>query len=304
MELIGRTIGGFRIVEELGRGGMAVVYKAWQDGLQRYVALKVLPSSYQHDREFVARFQQEALASAKLNHPNIVKIYDAAQVEGISYIAMEYIKGQSLDRLLAERLGPLDRQIAVSIVSQIASALDYAHQAGLVHRDVKPNNILVDPEGRAVLTDFGIAHATEGRRLTATGALIGTPEYMSPEQVEGKTVDARSDIYSLGLVAYSLLAGRAPFTATQPQAILYAQVHRQPTPLTELNPALPKPMEKVVLRALEKNPDRRYRTAGEFAAALAQATTGRVPPGTSRPGRPPRWPKSHRGSGSGLLPRP
>ncbi|HHE73013.1 MAG TPA: serine/threonine protein kinase, partial [Chloroflexi bacterium] len=183
----------YRILHQIGRGGMAVVYKAHQPALERYVAIKVLPQQFTFDREFVERFLREARAVARLNHPNIVTIHDVGQAGGTYYIVMEYVEESSLANLL-RRQGALPPQQAAQIVAQVASALDYAHQQGFVHRDVKPSNILLGAGGVAKLTDFGIVKAAEGTRLTQTGTLLGTPEYMSPEQAKGLGVDHRTDI--------------------------------------------------------------------------------------------------------------
>ena len=266
MSLIGKSLGKYQIVEEIGRGGMATVYKAWDTAHQRYVALKVLPPYFQHDTEFLKRFHREARAAAKLDHPNIVRVYEAGEVDGINYIAMEYIAEGSLqDRLTGE---PLDPATAIDIAVQIASALAYAHARDIVHRDVKPSNVLLTGDGRALLADFGIARASEHSWITRTGTLIGTPEYMSPEQAEGKAVDHRSDLYSLGIVLYQMLTGRVPFAGDTPLAVLHKQVYEAPPPPRALNPEIPAGVEKALFRALAKRPKDRYQSAGEMAAAL------------------------------------
>jgi serine/threonine protein kinase len=267
-----RTVGQYQIVDELGRGGMAVVYKAWQPALERYVALKVLPEYFQHDPEFLARFQREARAAARLNHPNIVTIYDVGEHAGIHYIAMEYLDGGSLrDRLSA---GPLSLQEAQRVLAQLASALDYAHSHGLIHRDIKPANILFSSDGRAMLTDFGIARASDDAQLTRTGVLMGTPEYMAPEQAEGKSIDYRTDLYALGVVLYQMLTGQAPFRGTTPSATLHAVVYEPPPPPRQLNPGLPPAIEAVLLKALAKQPDQRFQQGAEMVAALRGAPSG------------------------------
>ncbi len=269
MNLVGKVIGKYQIIEEIGRGGMATVYKAWDSINQRYVALKVLPPYFQHDAEFIKRFRREAVAAAKLDHPNIVKVYEAGEEGGINYIAMEYIEGGSLQRRLTGK--PLDLSTAISIVSQIGSALAYAHKRGIIHRDVKPSNILLTEEGRALLSDFGIARVSEYGGITRTGTLIGTPEYMSPEQAEGEEVDHRSDIYSLGIVLYQMLTGRVPFTGDTPLAVLHKQIYEKPTSPRMLNPMIPAEVEKVLLKALAKRPEWRYQSAEEMVAALQGA---------------------------------
>jgi Tol biopolymer transport system component len=263
----GKTLGKYEIVEEIGRGGMAIVYKALQPSLKRHVALKVLPAQLTFDTVFVSRFQQEAAAAAKLHHPNIVTIHDVDEEDGTYYIVMQYLEGRPLSQVIREE-GPLSPQRAVNIAQQLAEAVDYAHSQGFVHRDIKPSNVIVDPQDHATLTDFGIVKAADGTSLTRTGTLVGTPEYMSPEQVRGLEVDHRSDVYSLGVVAYEMLAGRAPFrgdTAT----VLHSHVYEPPPPLGQVSPRVPGRMESVLQRALAKIPEQRYQTAGEMARVLA-----------------------------------
>ncbi|HHE73293.1 MAG TPA: hypothetical protein ENL34_13545 [Chloroflexi bacterium] len=269
--LIGKTLGQYQILEEIGRGGMAVVYKAHQPTLERYVAIKVLPQQFTFDREFVERFLREARAAARLNHPNIVTIHDVGQADGTYYIVMEYLEGPSLADLLRQQRA-LPPQQAAQIVAQVASALDYAHQQGFVHRDVKPSNILLGAGGVAKLTDFGIVKAAEGTRLTQTGTVLGTPEYMSPEQAKGLGVDRHSDIYSLGVVAYEMLAGRVPFSGDT-LAVLHAHVYEPP----DLR-ALPVGVQGVVSSALAKDPRQRFGSSGAFAQALERTAAG-VPVG-------------------------
>jgi Tol biopolymer transport system component/predicted Ser/Thr protein kinase len=287
-EVNGSILGAYRIQSELGRGGMAVVYKAYQPALERYVAIKVLPQELTFDDEFVQRFLREARAAAKLNHPGIVTIHDVGQADGTYFIVMEYVEGPSLTDLL-RRQGALPPQRVVQIVSQVASALDYAHRHGFVHRDVKPSNILLDSEGRAKLTDFGIVKAAEGTRLTQTGTLLGTPEYMSPEQAIGESTGPATDIYSLAVVAYELLSGRTPFRG-ETMAVLHAHAYERP----DLN-TLPRSLRSVVGKPLSKTPRQRHESAGAFAEALHRATFRRRPdeePGTERPmplARVPTW---------------
>jgi serine/threonine protein kinase len=262
--LIGKQLGSYVIQAEIGRGGMAVVYKAYQSTLERHVAIKVLPQQFAFDREFVERFLREARAAARLNHPHIVTIHDVGEADGTYYIVMEYLEGPSLADLLRQQRA-LPPQQAAQVVAQVASALDYAHGQGFVHRDVKPSNILLGAEGVAKLTDFGIVRAAEGTRLTQTGTLLGTPEYMSPEQAKGLGVDRRSDIYSLGVVAYEALTGRGPFSGDT-LAVLHAHVYESPDLST-----LPRGVGAVVGKALAKEPGQRYESAKAFAQALGAA---------------------------------
>ncbi len=275
-DLIGRRIGPYEIRDKLGQGGMATVYRAYQASLNRCVAIKVLPPTMAQDAQFVARFRQEALAAGGLSHPNILRIYDADTFEGRHYIVMDYMSGGTLaDRL---RSGPLPPDAAADIAAQIADALDHAHRRGIVHRDLKPSNILLDEEGRPLLADFGIAQAlSSGPRLTQTGTSVGTPEYMSPEQGQGLRVDGRSDVYSLGIVLFQMLTGRIPFQAHTPVATLYQVVHQPPPPPRQLNPRIPEYLESITLRALAKNPESRFRSAREMAAALRQRRAVTVP---------------------------
>lgn len=268
--LIGKTVGQYQIVELAGQGGMATVYKAYQPSLNRYVALKVLPEYLAHDDEFVKRFKQEATAAAALRHPNIIVIYDIGEAGNVHYIATEFLEGQTVDAALKQS-GALSLPRVVKIVNQLASALEAAHQQGLIHRDVKPSNVFINARDHVTLMDFGIVKAVSSTRLTRTGLLVGTPEYMSPEQAEGQALDGRSDLYSLGVVVYQMLTGQTPFNAPTPNAILYAHVNHPPTPLSRLNPAIPSSVETVVLRSLAKKPADRFQSVAEFADALEQA---------------------------------
>ncbi len=275
--LVGTTLGQYQIVELIGEGGMASVYKAWQPSLRRYVALKVLAPHLADEAGFVKRFEHEAAAAANLRHTHIVTIHDVGTENGYHYIAMEFIEGTSLEERIRSG-GAVAPEQVVEIISQIGSALDYAHQRGFIHRDIKPANVLVDAAGRAVLTDFGIAKAVSGSGIagppTRAGSIFGTPHYMSPEQVKEEPLDHRTDLYSLGIVCYEMLSGEVPFDATTTHSILYAQVHNAPAPLRGVNPAVPAPVEAVVNRMLVKEREGRYDSAGEFAMALAQAVAG------------------------------
>ncbi len=264
----GDAFGLYRIEREIGRGGMAIVYLAYHQWLERPVALKVLQPQLQEDEEVVARFLVEARAAARLEHPNIVAVYDAGVVDGVHFMAMEYIEGETLADVLGRVNGPLPRDFTLSIVNQVASALDYAHRRGVVHRDIKPSNILVQENGKALLTDFGIAHAVGLQAPEQQVAVLGTPEYMSPEQATGKQVDGRSDVYSLGIVVYHMLVGHPPFQGDTYQEILEAHVHQPlPDPRAQ-NPQLPSGVTEVLRRATAKDPDQRYPTAGAFSQAL------------------------------------
>jgi tetratricopeptide (TPR) repeat protein len=276
MDLIGRTLDGkYRIVGEIGQGGMASVFKAYQPALDRYVAIKVLPAQHALAPGFSERFVREARAVAQLNHPNILSVIDFGQDEGLSYIVMKYVAGGTLK----DRLGqPMKLAETVRIVGQIAAALDHAHGRGVLHRDVKPSNVLLDEGDWVQLADFGLAKMLVGDEgLTATGVGIGTPSYMSPEQGQGLPVDQRADIYSLGVVLYEMVTGRLPYSAETPMAIVIKHIY-EPLPLPrQLNPALPEAVERVILKAMAKASTDRYASAGELARALEQAVGGLSP---------------------------
>lgn len=281
--LIGKMLGPYKIVARLGEGGMAVVYKGYQESLGRYVAIKVLRGELARDPEFISRFRREALSAARLSHPNILPVYDAGMADGAYYIAMDYASG-SLRDLIAQ--GPLPTDQAASIAAQLADALDYAHRQGLIHRDIKPSNVLLGQDGRPLIADFGIARALyETSRLTRTGTFLGTPEYMAPEQAEGQPADGRADLYALGIVLYEMLTGTVPFAAETPAATLYRQVHELPPPVRWLNANVPTWLESVVAKALAKHPDERYQNGSDLAAALrwtgSATQLGYVPPAGS-----------------------
>ena len=295
INLIGQTLGKYRILEEIGRGGMGVVYKAHDTVLDRPVAIKVLAPHLTWDQEFVQRFLHEARAAARLKHTNIVTIYDVGQVQGYHFIAMEYLEGHSLAEIIRHE-GPLPPERAVRILDQIAQALDYAHVQGLIHRDVKPGNVIVSPQDHATLTDFGVAKALAGSRLTRSGTMLGTPSYMAPEQVSGQPVGPATDVYALGVVAYEMLGGRPPFEGDTAR-VLHAHVYEEPRPLPQVNLRISSAVGAVVQKALVKEPGKRYGSADGFAAALSQAVGLREPgiireprPPKPRAGRVPPWP--------------
>jgi serine/threonine-protein kinase len=261
--------GRYRVLKRLGAGGMAEVWCAEDEVLGRRVALKLLGSRFAEDPEFRERFRREAQAAAGLTHPNIVGIFDRSEWDGTPYIAMELVDGQTLKDVVRQR-GPLPPHIAVGLTEQILGALGYAHRRGIVHRDVKPQNVILDPEGQAKVADFGIARAGHSE-MTQTGAMIGTVQYLSPEQANGLPVDRRSDLYSAGVVLYELLTGRVPFDGEAPVSIALKHVNELPVPPSQLRPGIPPAIEAVVLKALEKDPNRRFQSAEEFVAALEQA---------------------------------
>ena len=258
--------GRYRVLRKLGSGGMADVYAAEDRQLGRRVALKVLHRRFAEDQQFVERFRREASSAAGLQHPNIVAIFDRGQWDGTSYIAMELVEGRTLKEVVRGK-GPAPPEAAVDVTLQILRAARYAHKHGIVHRDIKPHNVLIDQDGRVRVTDFGIARAGTSD-MTETGSIMGTAQYLSPEQAQGRAVDARSDLYSIGIVLYELLTGQVPFDAESPVTVALMQVNEPPPPPRELNPAIPPAIEAVVLRAMEKDPDRRFQSADEFIAAL------------------------------------
>jgi outer membrane protein assembly factor BamB/tetratricopeptide (TPR) repeat protein len=275
MDLAGKTLGQFRIIEQLGQGGMASVFKAYQPSLDRYVAIKVLPAQHALTPGFSERFVREARAIAQLNHPNILPVIDFGQEGDLSYIVMKYVPAGTL----TDKMGhPMALEEVTRLVEGIAAALDHAHERGILHRDVKPSNVLLDEGDWVLLADFGLAKMMAGdEELTGSGVGIGTPAYMSPEQGQGKDVDARTDIYALGVVLYEMLVGQLPFDAETPFAIVMKHI-TEPLPLpSSLRPDLPEVVERVILKALAKAPADRFATAGELARALRAANAVAAP---------------------------
>ena len=266
----GTAIGPYRILEQVGRGGMATVYKAHHAALARNVAIKVLPTHLADDDVFRERFRAEAVTIAKLRHPNILAVYDYGNESGLYYIVTEFVDGGTL----ADQLGkPLPVDYVVRMLGPVASALDYAHAREVVHRDIKPSNVLVARDGNVIVSDFGLARMLEGSlpRLTQTGALVGTPEYMAPEQASGESAGPAADRYALAVVAYEMLVGAVPYSADTPLATLLAHLHK-PLPLPrERNPQLPTAVEEVLLRGLAKEPKDRYGTASDLVKAIDAA---------------------------------
>jgi beta-lactam-binding protein with PASTA domain/predicted Ser/Thr protein kinase len=266
MQLAQDTVvaGRYRLLGRLGSGGMADVWCAEDSLLNRRVALKFLHARFAQDEQFVERFRREASAAAGLQHPNVVGVFDRGTVDGSHYIAMEYVEGASLKDLIERGLSVPE---AVEIVRQVLAGVKYAHEHGIVHRDLKPQNVLVDSEGRARVTDFGIARAGASE-ITQTGSVLGTAQYLSPEQAQGLPVTAASDIYSVGVMLYESLTGRVPFDADSPVTVALKQVSERPRPPSELNPAVSRGLDGVVLRALAKDPANRFASAEEFLHAL------------------------------------
>ena len=266
----------YAIGELLGRGGMAEVYAGTDRVLDRPIAVKILGSWLAHDATFVERFRREALAAARVSHPNLVAVYDAGSDDGMPYIVMERVPGETLAETLG-REGPLEPARAARIAAEVARALGVAHAAGIVHRDVKPGNVMVTPEGRTKLMDLGIARSLDGETITRASTVLGTAGYVSPEQVRGERVDARSDLYSLGCVLYEMVTGEPPFEADSPVAVAYRHVHEDPAAPSDVVTGIPPSIDAVTRRAMAKDPKDRFASAGEFAAALEDATAPVAP---------------------------
>src|SRR5437016_3661897 len=264
--------GRYRILRKLGTGGMANVYLAEDQELGRRVAIKILNERHANDDQFVERFRREAKNAAGLSHQNIVSIYDRGEAEGTYYISMEYLEGRSLKELILAR-GPAPIPVAVDYARQVLAALRVAHRQGLVHRDIKPHNVLVDGEGRLKVTDFGIARAGPSQ-MTEEGSIIGTAQYLSPEQAQGAPVTPASDLYSVGIVLYELLTGTVPFSGETPVELAMKHLSKVPEPPSHLRPEIPRDLDFVVMRALAKSPEERYASADEMDADLARISRG------------------------------
>jgi len=272
MTIEGRVLADrYAVGELLGRGGMAEVYLATDRVLDRPVAFKVLGGWLANDGTFVERFRREALAAARISHPNLVAVFDAGSEDGVQYIVMELVPGETLADVLRKE-GRLHPNRATKIAASVADALGVAHAAEIVHRDVKPANVMLTPDGRTRLMDLGIARSMDGESITHASSILGTAGYISPEQARGDPVDHRSDIYSLGCVLYEMLTGRQPFEAQAPLAVAYKHVHEVPPPPTSLESSIPLALEAVTLRAMEKEPAARFQSVADMAAALDDRT--------------------------------
>lgn len=283
-QLARSQIGRYEIIGEIGHGGMGVVYRAYEAALDRTIAIKIIAPDLADQPSFTARLRREAISAARLRHPNIALLYEFGQADGVAFLAMEYVPGPALRELLAA--GPLAIERALHILGQIGAALDYAHHRGIVHRDVKPSNILIGSGDHAVLIDFGLAEIAEGSLYTADGALLGTPHYMAPEQAAGRATDARSDQYALAAVAYEMLIGQPPFYGRNASAVVHAHIYDPPPPPTEHRPTLPAAVDAVLLRALAKAPHDRYPSLGAFIEDLRLALAGPPPPQQRKISRP------------------
>jgi len=272
MDLEGRLLGNrYEIIEKIGNGGMAMVYKAKDQVLNRYVAVKILRDEFTTDMEFIKRFEIEAQSAASITHPNIVSVYDVGNEGNLYYIVMELIRGKTLKEIIIEEQGPLPWKWSINIAIQIASALEVAHKNNIVHRDIKPHNIIITEDGIAKVTDFGIAKAVSNSTITAFGTTIGSVHYFSPEHARGGYTDSKSDLYSLGVVLYEMLTGRVPFDADTPVSVALKHMQEEPIPPKELNPNIPLCVNDIILKAMRKDTNLRYQSATEMLNDLRKA---------------------------------
>src|SRR3954454_6866763 len=279
--------GRYRVRERIGSGGMADVYCADDAQLGREVAIKILHRRFSRDREFVERFRREASAAAGLQHPNVVGVFDRGEYDGTYYIAMEYLPGRTLKEIIRAE-APLDQQRAIALTIQVLQAAGFAHRRGVIHRDFKPHNVIVGPDDRLKVTDFGIARAGASE-MTETGSIMGTAQYLSPEQAQGQRVGTPSDLYSIGVILYEMLTARVPFSGDSAVSIALKHVSEQPQRLRDLRPDVHPRLEQAVGRALLKDPAQRYASADEFIAALEQARAAIVSGDNGAPGGTSTW---------------
>ncbi len=272
MNLEGKLVGNrYEIIEKIGNGGMSTVYKATDKILKRNVAVKILKDEFTTDEEFIKRFEVEAQSAARLTHPNIVSIYDVGVEENLYYIVMELIQGKTLKEIIIEERGPLPWKWSVNVAIQIASALETAHKNNIIHRDIKPHNIIITEDGIAKVTDFGIAKAVSNSTITAFGTTIGSVHYFSPEHARGGFTDAKSDLYSLGVVMYEMLTGRVPFDADTPVSVALKHMQETPEEPIEINPNIPPAINKIIMKALQKDVNLRYQSATDILIDLKKA---------------------------------
>jgi serine/threonine-protein kinase len=285
---IGSEIGPYRVTEYVGAGGMASVYKGHHTRLDRSVAIKVMHANFTHDPNFLARFEREARIVARLEHPNIIPIYDYSEVDGQPYLVMKFVEGQTLKDALRASDGPLPIETTLRLMRRIAGAIDYAHGQGVLHRDIKPSNIIIDPRGEPYITDFGLARILQaGASTMSADVMLGTPQYISPEQAKGQVeLDARTDLYSLGIVLYEIVTGSVPFGGDTPYAIVHDHIYSPPPRPRDRNPQITPAVDEVLLRALAKDPAERYPTATALIEEFAAAQSGKPARGTPARGTP------------------
>ena len=262
--------GRYQILKELGRGGMGIVFHAYDKELKEQVAIKILSPLLSNDQDALARLKRDVSAARRITHSNIIRIHDISEINGLTFISMEYFHGNSLKDYI-KRNGALSMMQGFNIAAQICEGLEAAHREGVIHRDLKSQNIILDPMNRIKIIDFGLARTAHMEGMTATGLIMGTPEYMSPEQVSGKKIDERSDIYSLGIILYEIFTGRVPFTGESAIAVGFMQLKEEPIPPTKINPGISTEIEKTICKALEKDPIHRYRTITELKRDLEAA---------------------------------
>ena len=275
--------GRYQVLQELGRGGMGIVFQAHDKQLNDQVAIKILSPLLSNDADALDRMKREVSAARRITHPNVIRIHDIAESKGLHYVSMEYFHGTSLKEYI-KRSGSLSLMQAYNIASQICDGLEEAHKQGVIHRDLKSQNIIINPSGHLKIIDFGLAHTAHLQGMTATGLIMGTPEYMAPEQVAGKRVDERADIYSLGIILYELFTGKVPFSGDSAIAVGFMQMKDPPQPPHEINPQIPAEIETVILKCLEKEPNARFGSVVQLKAALQNAIHApAVDVSTSRP---------------------
>ncbi|HSP06807.1 MAG TPA: serine/threonine-protein kinase, partial [Acidobacteriota bacterium] len=262
--------GRYQILKELGRGGMGIVFQAYDKQLNEQVAIKILSPLLSSDNDALERLKREVSAARRITHPNVIRIHDISESKGLNFVSMEYFHGESLKEFI-RRNAPLSMMQAFQIGSQICDGIEAAHLQGVIHRDLKSQNVIINPANQTKIIDFGLAHTAQLQGMTATGLIMGTPEYMAPEQVAGKRVDERADLYSLGIILYELFTGHVPFTGDSAIAVGFKQMKDDPPAPRSLNPQIPQEVEAVILRALQKDPQMRYRSVSDLKVALEAA---------------------------------
>ena len=286
MNVVSALEGRYQVLKELGRGGMGIVFQAYDKQLKEQVAIKILSPLLSNDDDALERLKREVSAARRITHSNVIRIHDISEVNGLHYVSMEYFGGTNLKDYLKQS-GHLSMMEAVNIAAQICEGLQAAHGQGVIHRDLKSQNIIINSANQIKIIDFGLAHTQQMQGLTATGLIMGTPEYMAPEQVSGKKVDERADVYSLGIILYELFTGKVPFTGPSAISIGFQQMKDDPAPPTSVNPQIPFAVEQVILKALQKDPVHRYRSVAELKLDLESAVGQPVKTGVQQSSPPP-----------------